>query len=128
MFVFVFSLKRCPPCRRFTPALIEFYNKHGQEKNFEIIFLSSDEDEESFEEYYKEMPWLTLDFKEREKKEELSDKLGIDGIPSLILFDANSGEIICQDARNHIEHGDKQGKNFPWKSTNKKHSDKCLLM
>lgn len=128
-FIYSFDLKRCPPCRGFTPKLIDFYNKYAQEKNLEIIFISSDEDEESFEEYYKEMPWLALDFNEREKKEELSDKLGVDGIPSLILFEAKSGEIICNDARNHIERGDKDGKNFPWNSTNdKKHSDTCSLM
>ncbi|CAF1306990.1 unnamed protein product [Adineta ricciae] len=61
-----FSAHWCPPCRGFTPILVDFYNKYGSEKNLEIIFISSDNDEESFNEYYQEMPWLTLDFKERE--------------------------------------------------------------
>jgi nucleoredoxin len=57
-----------PPCRGFTPLLAEFYNKHGESKNFEIIFVSSDRDESSFKEYYNDMPWLTLDYKERDLK------------------------------------------------------------
>ena len=125
---FFFYLKRCPPCRRFTPILIDFYNKHAEEKEFEIIFISSDRDEESFEEYYKDMPWLTLDFKERDIKQKLSDQIGIDGIPTLTLFDGDSGNMICKDAREYIQDEDKDGTNFPWKSNNKEHSHQCILI
>ncbi|CAF1469182.1 unnamed protein product, partial [Rotaria sordida] len=45
-----FSAHWCGPCRRFTTKLIEFYNSHAKDKNFEIIFISSDNDEESFNE------------------------------------------------------------------------------
>ena len=34
----------------------------------EIIFVSSDRDEEGFDEYFGEMPWLALPFDNREKK------------------------------------------------------------
>ncbi|CAF4876620.1 unnamed protein product, partial [Rotaria sp. Silwood1] len=47
-----FSAHWCPPCRGFTPILIDFYKKHSEDKNFEIIFISSDNDEESFNDYY----------------------------------------------------------------------------
>ena len=63
-----FSAHWCPPCRGFTPILAEFYNKHHAAKNFEIIFVSSDRDQSSFEGYYETMPWLTLNFKERALK------------------------------------------------------------
>ncbi len=55
---------RCGPCRSFTPKLIKFYDTHAEGKKLEIIFLSSDSDEESFDEYYKDMPWFKLDYKE----------------------------------------------------------------
>ncbi|CAF3969106.1 unnamed protein product, partial [Rotaria sordida] len=57
-----FSAHWCPPCRNFTPILIEFYKKHAETKKFEIIFISSDNDEDSFNEYYEDMPWLALDY------------------------------------------------------------------
>jgi len=108
---------RCHPCRHFTPVLIEFYKKHAEEKNFEIIFLSSDSDQESFDEYYKDMPWLTLDYGEQEKKEELEEKFDVNGIPTFILLDGESGEIICQNAKLQIQTKDTEGEKFPWKST-----------
>jgi nucleoredoxin len=52
-----FSAHWCPPCRDLTPVSPEFYNKHHQAKNFEIIFVSSDKSGGEFEEYYNEMPW-----------------------------------------------------------------------
>ena len=48
--------------------LAEFYKKAKDEgKHIEIIFISSDQDEEQFKSYYAEMPWLTIGF-DAEKK------------------------------------------------------------
>ncbi|CAF1279982.1 unnamed protein product [Rotaria sp. Silwood1] len=112
-----FSAHWCPPCRGFTPVLIEFYKSYAEKKKFEIIFISSDNDEDSFNEYYNDMPWLTLDFKEREKAEKIEEKFNITGIPKLILLDGNSGDIVCNDARNRIQSEDTKGEKFPWKSS-----------
>jgi thiol-disulfide isomerase/thioredoxin len=111
----VFSFIRCGPCCAFTPKLIKFYKKHAEEKNLEIIFIGSDEDEESFNEYYKKMPWLKLDFQERKKAEELETKFKVNGIPRLVLLDGDSGDLITDDGRNQIEEEDPEGENFPWK-------------
>ncbi|CAF5156466.1 unnamed protein product [Rotaria sp. Silwood1] len=46
-----FSAHWCPPCRNFTPILSKFYKKYVETKNFEIIFISSDRDENSFNDY-----------------------------------------------------------------------------
>ena len=107
-------MKRCPPCRGFTPVLAEFYKKHHENKNFEIIFISSDRDEESFNEYYEGMPWFTLDFKERTKKEELGEKYEVGGIPTLVLLDGDTGEIILKEADGKVP-DDPEGQDFPWK-------------
>lgn len=45
-----FSAHWCPPCRTFTPQLANAYEKCMGDKNFEIIFLSSDHDENAFNE------------------------------------------------------------------------------
>ncbi len=63
-----FSAHWCPPCRGFTPVLADFYTKRHEELNFEVIFVSSDRDEKSFNQYYAEMPWLSLKFSERQLK------------------------------------------------------------
>jgi len=133
-----FSAHWCPPCRGFTPELAKFYNKHHVAKTFEIIFVSSDQDEEHFKNYFSEMPWLALKFSNRELKvlywfilfslflfnqlflkATLSDKYQIEGIPTLILLDGNSGEILNEngdpDRVSHVAE-DPDGIKFPWKS------------
>jgi hypothetical protein len=69
---------RCPPCRGFTPALATSYTSIvAKGKSFEIVFVSSDRDEASFQSYFAEMPWLALPFADRETKQALSDKFGV---------------------------------------------------
>jgi len=108
-----FSAHWCPPCRRFTPELVKAYNKlKDSGKQFEIIFISSDRDEESFKEYFGEMPWLALPFADRDGKEKLSRKFGVSGIPTLIILDSN-GNILNKDGRSALSE-DPEGKDFPW--------------
>lgn len=60
---FFLCTDQCPPCRSFTPRLVDFYNKmKAAGKNFEIIFSSGDRNEDSFKEYFGTMPWLALPF------------------------------------------------------------------
>ncbi len=66
-----FSAHWCPPCRRFTPELVNFYNKVKSgplAEQLEIVFISYDRDEKSYDDYYDSMPWLTIPFDEREIK------------------------------------------------------------
>lgn len=63
-----FSAHWCPPCRGFTPKLVEFYKKLHSDKKLEIVFVSSDKSDKECEEYYKEMPWLVLPYADRERK------------------------------------------------------------
>ena len=36
-----------------------------QAKGLEVVFVSADESEEEFKEYFAEMPWLALDFSQK---------------------------------------------------------------
>jgi len=110
---FVFhSAHWCGPCRHFTPVLSTFYNTHRESKNFEIVFISSDRDQASFDEYYGEMPWVSLPFSERDTKAALSKKFKVNGIPTFILLDAQ-GNVVCADARDQVGQ-DSGAEEFPW--------------
>lgn len=64
-----FSAHWCPPCRGFTPVLAQLYTKLKENnQSIEMIFVSSDRDENSFKEYFNEMPWHALPFSERDLK------------------------------------------------------------
>jgi len=49
--------------------LVEFYKKFNKDKKrFEIVFVSNDKDEESWKEYFSEMPWLAIPYEDKETK------------------------------------------------------------
>lgn len=94
-----FSAHWCGPCRNFTPKLVEKYESILEEgHNFEIIFSSSDEDEEQALDYFKTMPWKMISYSDREFDEGLSRKFEIRGIPTLVLLD-EEGNLITTDGR-----------------------------
>lgn len=104
---------RCPPCRGFTPSLVEAYKDiTGAGKPLEIVFVSSDKDPESFAEYYGEMPWLALPFEDRDRKASLSKQYGVKGIPTLVFVDEH-GALITKNGRAEIAR-DPKGADFPW--------------
>ncbi|CAG9577852.1 tryparedoxin [Leishmania major strain Friedlin] len=112
-FFFYFSASWCPPCRGFTPQLVEFYKKHAKSKNFEVMLISWDEEADDFAEYYKKMPWLALPFEDRKGMEFLKNGFKVETIPTLIGVDADTGKIVTTRARNMVER-DPEGTEFPW--------------
>ncbi|KAH0668989.1 hypothetical protein KY289_023482 [Solanum tuberosum] len=106
-----FSAHWCPPCRAFTPQLKEAYEtikaKNGP---LEVIFISSDRDQVSFDDYFATMPWLALPFGD-ERKTYLSRLFKVRGIPTLVAV-GPSGKTVTTDARSLIMcHG---AKAFPF--------------
>jgi len=93
-----FSAHWCPPCKAFTPKLVEWYKKYAVEKEMELVFVSSDKGEREFGGYFSEMPWKALPFSDRERKEALSQKFKVKGIPSLIFLDGE-GNTLTTDGR-----------------------------
>lgn len=67
-FAFYNSAMWCAPCRKFTPKLIEFYQKtKPAHPEFEVIFLSKDRDEYNMGNYMRteKMPWPAVRFGEQ---------------------------------------------------------------
>jgi nucleoredoxin len=108
---FYFSASWCPPCRQFTPVLIETYQK--LKNQLEIVFVSSDTNEDEFKNYFKKMPWLAVDFHDQTRRDQLSSKYGVHGIPTLVIVDRN-GQLLTTDGRYAVT-SDPDGKQFPWK-------------
>jgi len=99
-YVFYYTASWCGPCQKFTPSLVEFYNKHKEgNDSFELVLITSDRDEDTMEEYAKDknMPWPQLKHSKVEKFKSKFDH-GVEGIPSVIVCDLE-GNIVTAKGR-----------------------------
>jgi len=111
---FYFSAHWCPPCRGFTPVLSQLYTDYieggnSYSKDMVIVFVSSDRDEASCADYFKDMPWVCLPFNNRDAKSQLAQKYGVSGIPMLVVTDTN-GNVIVSNARGEAQNSNDLGK------------------
>ncbi|KAM7487305.1 hypothetical protein LguiB_024789 [Lonicera macranthoides] len=88
-----FSASWCGPCQRFTPKLVDVYNELTPKGDFEIVFVSADEDDESFNGYFSKMPWLAVPFSDSETRSRLDDLFEVRGIPNLVILNEN-GNVL----------------------------------
>ena len=106
-----FSASWCPPCRQFTPQLADFYNAHKDKKKFEVVFCSWDNDQTQFSQYFSKMPWLAMT--NRAHVDALGKKYGISSIPSLIVLDAKTQQVVSTQGRMAVVR-DPTAEKFPW--------------
>ncbi|XP_010136252.1 PREDICTED: nucleoredoxin, partial [Buceros rhinoceros silvestris] len=89
-----FSAHWCPPCRSLTRVLVESYCKIKEAgQKFEILFVSADRSEDSFKQYFSEMPWVAVPYADEARRSRLNRLYGIQGIPTLIVLDSK-GDVI----------------------------------
>lgn len=107
-----FSAHWCPPCRGFTPELVEFYEdlKETDPSALEIVFVSSDHDVAEFNAYFGEMPWLALPYADRARKDQLAKHFQVASIPCLVFLNPD-GSILTKRGRDMVS-GNPNG--FPW--------------
>lgn len=87
-----FSASWCPPCRRFTPTFVEVYEElTSQDNSLEVVFVSRDRDEESFNAYLAKMPWLAVPLADSECLQRLMKGYKVNGIPNLVILSGETG-------------------------------------
>ncbi|XP_053987533.1 nucleoredoxin-like isoform X1 [Hylaeus volcanicus] len=110
-----FSAHWCPPCKAFTPQLVDTYQRIRERgHDFEVIFVSSDRSEESYNVYIESMPWLRIPFSQEERRRKLARALDVQAIPTLVILDPRDNIITLDGRAELIE--DPEGLNFPWTS------------
>lgn len=111
-----FSADWCPPCKGFTPKLVDFYKSFGEKGSgvkFEVVLVSWDKDETAYKEHFDTMPWLALPWSE-ERKTRLCKKFRVHGIPKFVLIDCENGKTITRDGYSCLME-DENGLEFPWR-------------
>lgn len=108
-----FSANWCPPCHQFLPRLRHTYQLlKQQDRDFEIIFVSWDNNEKEFAELTSKMPWLRLPFNDARCRK-LTEVYAVSSIPTLIFVRARDNHIVTRSARMSIV-ADPSGKDYPW--------------
>ncbi|KAH9620017.1 hypothetical protein KSS87_014771 [Heliosperma pusillum] len=99
-----FSASWCPPCRGFTPKLIETYKELSSKGDFEVVFVSADRDEESFNGYFSKMPWLAIPSSDSSVKDSLNAKFKVMGIPHLVILNGEGKVVTDEGVELVMEH------------------------
>lgn len=96
--VLYYSASWCPPCQKFTPDLVKYYNEVKKEKGidmpFEVILVSSDRSASAMEGYMKQkkMPWPAIKFGKKEKIDVVKNNAPR-GIPYIVVID-KEGTVV----------------------------------
>ncbi len=94
-YLFYYTASWCPPCQKFTPSLVKFYDDSKPTSDeYEIILVTSDSDDGAMEDYAKDkgMNWPHLKLSKVEKFKKHFQHPG-SGIPNLVLTDLE-GNLI----------------------------------
>ncbi|XP_065183775.1 nucleoredoxin-like [Sycon ciliatum] len=103
----------CKPCVELTSILKGVYEAANKScKRLEIIYISDDQSEESFEESLKETPFLGVGPSDA-RKSRLYQYFNITDIPRLVMLDED-WTVINEDARVCLT-CDPGAEDFPWK-------------
>jgi len=93
---FYYSASWCPPCRTFTPQLVDFYHYFKKSHpNFELIFVGNDGTQDAMIAYMKEdrMEWPSMKYPDLDNPKVSVKKYFGPGIPDLVLTDSD-GKVL----------------------------------
>jgi thiol-disulfide isomerase/thioredoxin len=101
VYLVYFGARWCGPCRRFSPELVQAYQKLKKiaPERFELVFISSDNDDDEQVRYVREvgMPWPVLKYSSVGRVEPLEKWKG-NGIPCLVAV-TREGDVLYHSYR-----------------------------
>ncbi|CAK9163494.1 unnamed protein product [Ilex paraguariensis] len=112
-----FSGSNCRPSSRFNPQLLEVYEELSSKGDFQVVFISSDRDDESFNGYFAEMPWLAIPFSDSETRKCLEEVFKVEGTPHLVILDG-TGKVSSSRAVNLVRNYGAEGYPFTTERVN----------
>ena len=117
----MFRFSSPQPCRRFTPMLMEFYEKmQAKGEAMELVFVSLDNSQQEYNEYVADMPWKCVPFQNdadgsstKDVRMKLARMYDVEGIPHLVVLGPDR-QVITADGTSEVQM-DSEGERFPWK-------------
>lgn len=103
-----FSAHWCPPCRGFTPQLREWYDAVRKSGGaLEVVFVSADRSAKEMAEYMRQSHgrWVSLEWADRSSQRELSERYGVQGLPTLVAIEPRSGRVVSAEGRADVGRG-----------------------
>ena len=103
-----FTASWCPPCRRFSPALVALYEAAKAEGSaFEVLMVPWDHDEQALRQYARthDMRWLAVAWEDRELADELSLRFDVRHVPTVVVLDvdaAGGARVLSTEGRTEV--------------------------
>jgi len=105
-------------CKDFLPAMIDWYNKYysklqNTQLSFDVLSICAANDEASYDDSFKKMPFAALSFKDQDKQRRLHSVLRLQASPHVVVIDFQTGKPVSTKGKQAIEQeGDDT--DFPW--------------
>lgn len=77
------------------------------ERKFELILVTSDENERDFLRYYSKMPWLAIPWNQKIVLGQMIRLCRPQTIPHLCIFDSDGHYVTCDATDQIMRHGEK---------------------
>jgi thiol-disulfide isomerase/thioredoxin len=98
----LFSADWCAPCHTMLPLLRNFYTDINlDERQLEVILVSSDHNEKDFGKHFGGMPWTALPYGDRRNKE-WAKRYNVQGVPKLVILETKTGFKVTETARKDL--------------------------
>jgi nucleoredoxin len=102
LIVLYFCAHWAPPCRDLTPLLTNVYRSANEaQKRFEVICISFDRDNETFYDYFDDMPWIAVPFGDTERCKDLAAQFRVIGVPMVIVLNREA-KVLTSEGRGDI--------------------------
>eukprot|EP00756_Hemistasia_phaeocysticola_P019158 Hpha_TRINITY_DN15643_c1_g17::TRINITY_DN15643_c1_g17_i1::g.101311::m.101311 len=109
-----FAAEESQSSKSFQPRLQQVYERLQSRGEFEVVYVSMDEEQEQYDRAVRSSHWLSLPFQSTEK-DEVVRAFGVEALPRIVMLDPE-GAVTSSAACDAIAR-DPGGESFPWPSS-----------